>query len=316
MLNLRDINKDNCYSYISELIRLVLEETATSMHDFTDICLAICVADENVGTNRIELDVDKFFRIDDAIWENLFSKECVCKNTSVSPLPKVQKLRVVADAMMLCLLKEGKEFRCSFNCEASKSVASVLGIDDARGTQDDKTIDGVFVSLAEIRDIFVNSEVEDTVVKKLAIFTNEVGAKIKLRGTVQLPLEYEPIIGKAFSNIEYRDIEYTSIMEKAFIKELNDTLIQDLLGIGTLNTAYYIVKVKSVIPNKYLLCLTYEVYRKLFTNKRLSNTLSMIFNFSIESTSDIKSTCVLLLIMYCGTTRFTNMLFRVAKGDI
>lgn len=267
MLNLKDMNEGNCYSYMPELVSLVLSDTNTSIHNFTDICLSICASDENVGTNRIELDVDKFFVMDDDIWSTLFSSECVCNLQGVSPLPKVQKLRILADAMMICLRMSGKYLNSSYNCEASKQVADFLSIavieqsvniggssdnDDlfdemdsmfssnkskrntGRGTKDDKSVGDIWKSLQEIRDLYLKSDskifTDDCTASKNFIELLEYVASVDIALHRVLSEEFLNNIGdiKILESILYRDTYGDLVFSESFL--LNNSLTDDCIS--------------------------------------------------------------------------------------
>lgn len=265
MSNLRNMTENNCYDFMPELVSLVLADASVDIHHFTDICLAICASDENIGTNRIELDVDKFFVMDDDVWSTLFSSECICSLSGVSPLPKIQKLRVLADAMMICLRMSGKALSSSYNCEASKQVADTLSIlesevassvsgtndDDSlfdemdsmfssklpnrgRGTKDDKFIDDVWSSIQEIRDIFSKDEVkvvtQDCKASKNFIELLEYVSSVDVALHRVLSEEFLNNIGdiKILESILYRDTYGDLVFSESFL--LNNSLSDECIS--------------------------------------------------------------------------------------
>ena len=92
-----------------------------------DIMLAICVSDEYCGTNHIELDIDKFAYRDDTVWTTLLAQFHATSPVR-EPLPKVQKVRLVLDVFLITLRANNVELESSYNCEASKEVARVVGV--------------------------------------------------------------------------------------------------------------------------------------------------------------------------------------------
>ena len=319
-----DLNHDNCYDLLPEFKSVVLKDTGIPEIEFFDICLAICAADKLVGTNRLELSIDKFCIVDDTIWNNFVQSS----NTSpvCTGLPKIQRLRVVTDALMMVLQKTGHELTSSYNSEASKTVARMYGISHSTGVYDNENTDGVYESLLEIKNLYDSQDADDkkqsssetkTVVEKLLDYIKQYGVCITLDKTTDLPRAFLNRDCSSVSNVRFTVPEYNDTVEKNFICSLNDTLVLSMLRGNTLNIAFYIAGIKnSLISNKSLLCISSDVYRKLFNNSRLSNVLSTVFNFSAESTSDIRSTYILITLLYCKPSDMASQIFTIMNGGI
>lgn len=87
-----------------------------------DYAFAICVADNISGSNKKELDVDRFVEHDSELsWnEVLVSLGITPQNRGCKSLPRVQKLRVISDVLSLSL--GGTIEGLILTCETSRKL--------------------------------------------------------------------------------------------------------------------------------------------------------------------------------------------------
>lgn len=158
------ITKENVYELLPDYLELVMSRTDVSAPEVVDMCLAICAADENVGTNRLELDIDKFFGIPvDDIWSRILILCGVSEiKSNADCLPRVQKERIIVDVMIMCLRMKGFDFRGSYNSEVSKEVAYELGIKEVAGISDNRNEQDVADSLRRIQSLLYEQVQEET----------------------------------------------------------------------------------------------------------------------------------------------------------
>ncbi len=132
-----ELNK-NIYSALPNLIDKLSEKYSLDKHNMYDIMLGICVSDEYVGTNHIELDIDKFLVRDDVVWESILSG--LSAKTGINePLPEIQKCRVVLDTLLIMFRSTGLDLSSPYNCEASAAVAKIYGV-SANAVSDDSDL--------------------------------------------------------------------------------------------------------------------------------------------------------------------------------
>ena len=150
------ITDTNLYDLLPDYLGVVIEKSSIPENEVLDMCLAICAADKNVGTNRMELSIDKFFGLSaDATWRDILSKLGVSHiSGSEKCLPRVQRERIIVDTMIMCLRLKNYKISCSYNSEASKKVSTILGITNATGTLDDKSEQDIVESLRKIQQLF------------------------------------------------------------------------------------------------------------------------------------------------------------------
>ena len=87
-----------------------------------DILQSIAAADYLIGTNQMRMNIGDMGDNMDDVWNAMLEKAGVSPIQQEGGLPKVQKLRLMCDALILLLDMDYK-----FTCESSEKVASVLG---------------------------------------------------------------------------------------------------------------------------------------------------------------------------------------------
>lgn len=116
-----------------KLIEQVIKSNELDTKKVLDVCFALCMSDHFVGTNRLELSCDKFLaqpQDGDNDWLQVLQLLGVSANAGQSSLPKVQRYRVVTDALVICCGKEVARIPdVSLTSEASSRVARLLGIE-------------------------------------------------------------------------------------------------------------------------------------------------------------------------------------------
>ena len=116
-----------------KLIKQVIESNELNPHKVLDVCFALCMADHFVGMNRLELSVDKFLGTvsdGDEDWDKVLQLLEVGARGAGGSLPKVQRYRVITDALVICCGKEvAKLPDVALTSEASSRVARLLGIE-------------------------------------------------------------------------------------------------------------------------------------------------------------------------------------------
>lgn len=226
MLNLEKVTGDNCYDLLPQYVDTVLEDCNVDRHHFLDVCLAICASDENIGTNRLELDIDKFFVCKDSIWSSIIGTNIEISST-ISELPKIQKMRVVSDTLVILLRENGKHIDTNYNSEASKNVATAIGVSEGIGTFNDRSIDGIVDSLNEIRSLYVIDIVDKSDNKEVAserfIRLLEYVTSVDKALNRVLSEEFLNNIGniKVLESILYRDTYGDLVFSEEFLENNN-----------------------------------------------------------------------------------------------
>ena len=108
-----------------KLVEKVIKSNKLDTKDVLDTCFALCIADKFIGTNRLELSIDKFVCSDDEDWSSILDLLGVASSVGV-PLPKVQRYRVITDALVICC--NSSEDGIYLTSEASRRVASLKGL--------------------------------------------------------------------------------------------------------------------------------------------------------------------------------------------
>jgi len=111
-----------------ELIKQVIESNKLDVTKVLDRCSAICVADNFVGTNRLNLTFDAFLQCeaDDKEWEKVLNLLGI-QTHIVSSTIKVQHYRVICDALVISCNESGSDVG-TLTSEASSIVARVCGL--------------------------------------------------------------------------------------------------------------------------------------------------------------------------------------------
>lgn len=148
------------------LVEKVIKSNNLDTREVLDTCFALCMADKFVGTNRLELSVDKFVCSDSEDWSSILELLGVSTNVGV-PLPKVQQYRVITDALVICC--KNTEDGVFLTSEASQRVARLKGLS---------------IRSSEYHDI---KDVE-AVLQRLCVVTNGFDKIHELESTLQ---EYE-----------------------------------------------------------------------------------------------------------------------------
>ena len=151
-----EITTKNMYVLLSDYLDFILNKVQRTEDEFIDICFAICASDENIGTSSLKHDNNTQYGVsENDIWQRIVN-QCKISNlkSSIEQLPRVQKERIIVDAMIMCLKLSNYDFRCSYNSKASKVVSSILGVKDITFTLDDKDEGDITESLRIIQSLF------------------------------------------------------------------------------------------------------------------------------------------------------------------
>ena len=90
---------------VLKLLQDCIKTFNLDVSNLRDIAFAICTADKMDGTNKRELDIDKFVESDTELsWDSTLTVLGVEPQTKgYTKLPRVQKLRVISDVLSLSL---------------------------------------------------------------------------------------------------------------------------------------------------------------------------------------------------------------------
>lgn len=116
-----------------ELIDKIIETNKLDTSEVLDLCYAICMSDMLHGSNRLELNVSKFLGTTgaDSGWSGLLHK-LGANPIGRDSLPKVQRFRVVTDALIIACCKRDKDLAheeiIALTSEASGVVARACGL--------------------------------------------------------------------------------------------------------------------------------------------------------------------------------------------
>lgn len=192
-----------------ELVVKVINSNNLNPADVLDKCYAICMSDRFIGTNRLGLDCRKFGNSDgDADWEKVLNLLGVTSVSHGGMLPEVQRYRVITDALMICLGKQGTE--CVLSSEASSKVANILGLHArSRGYKDINEVKAILTGLVrETYDFSEIAELENTLKTYEDYFKQyhvDFGAIIrKALSGYTLPTELHYV---KYGNMECSDVE-------------------------------------------------------------------------------------------------------------
>ena len=113
---------------VLKLLQDCIETFNLDANNLRDIAFAICTADKMNGTNKRELDIDKFVESDTELsWDSILAILGVePQSKGYTKLPRVQKLRVISDVLSLSL--SDKVDGLVLSCNASKKVSKLLGV--------------------------------------------------------------------------------------------------------------------------------------------------------------------------------------------
>lgn len=116
-----------------ELIDKIIKSNNLDRAEVLDLCYAICIADMIYGSNKLELNTTRFLSANgtELEWASFISSLGVEPNNS-DKMPKVQRFRVVTDALVIACCKKDKSLARSkfvqLTSEASSRVAHRLEI--------------------------------------------------------------------------------------------------------------------------------------------------------------------------------------------
>lgn len=173
-----------------KLIEKVIKANNLDIQDVLDTCFAICMADHFVGTNRLELSIDKFVCSDDTDWSAVLDLLGV-SSVIGTPLPKVQRYRVISDALVICVGREIDGVKLS--SEASGSVARLRSLNWRSSNYEDiNTVESVLQALCtDTYDFSKIHELEDllyTYEKETSSWKFDLGGILRSElGKIKLP---------------------------------------------------------------------------------------------------------------------------------
>lgn len=112
-----------------------MEKNSIQGKRLADVCLAICIADQLKGSNNRELSTDRFSIKADDDWESVLNLLELESTSGREPLPKVQRYRVICDALYICIGKsiEGVSLSNERSGIVVKSFTEVMGVSELSG---------------------------------------------------------------------------------------------------------------------------------------------------------------------------------------
>lgn len=188
-----------------KLVENVIKSNKLDTKEVLDTCFALCMADKFVGTNRLELSIDKFVCSDGEEWSSILNLLGVSPNVGTT-LPKVQQYRVITDALVICC--KNNEDGVYLTSEASRKVAQLKGLNMRSSDYHD------------IKDV-------ETVLQRLCVVTNGFDKIHELESVLQ---EYEKECsswGYPFGNIVRQGLRSIKVPGKFIYLENGDTDIVD-----------------------------------------------------------------------------------------
>lgn len=235
---------------ILKLLQDCIKNYDLNIKTLRDIAFAICISDKLNGSNKIELDVDKFVESDSELsWVEILKLLGIePQSKGCSKLPRVQKLRVISDILSLCLHDKVEDLTLS--CSSSKKVANVLGVSLSYADYSDEN--SCYENLKKIESTLEDNSLDlsslSDLYKRLCVYTN----KIITIGEFNLPSD--------ISNILIPDEIFNNLGKKCTTSELiafmndNGFSIEDytsyILDIYCFNLVPLVIKLFDKIREK------------------------------------------------------------------
>lgn len=235
---------------VLKLLQDCIENFNLDVNNLKDIAFAICTADKMNGTNKRELDIDKFVESDTELsWDSILTALGVEPQTKgYTKLPRVQKLRVISDVLSLSL--SDKVDGLVLSCDASKKVSKLLGV--SLPSEDYADEDVCYENLKKIEDVLISSNVDlgslSGVYKRLCIYTN----RIKEVGGFDMPQEIESIL--------IPEEIYNNLGKKCTMSELNKFLEDKKLSID--NYSNYVIDTYCFNLVSIVVKLFYKIFEE------------------------------------------------------
>lgn len=227
-----------------KLVKRVIESNNLDVSDVLDTCYAICMADKFNGSNRLELSVDKLVVTADTEWNYTLALLGVQPRDG-SPLPEVQRWRVICDALIICTDTHLEGVHLT--SEASSKVASLKG--QLRRCGEYHDIDDVKAVLTKL----CGSTYDFTEVHALEGVLLDNAGLLKSYG-----YDLEERVKKAWSNIRLPDkfimiergeMKYDT--EESVVRRLQELVMYQLES-DALNYIYKGMSINSVKTNLFL----------------------------------------------------------------
>ena len=199
---------------VLKLLQDCIETFNLNANTLRDIAFAICTADKMNGTNKRELDIDKFVESDTELsWDSILAILGVePQSKGYTKLPRVQKLRVISDVLSLSL--SDKVDGLVLSCNASKKVSKLLGV--SLPSEDYADEDVCYENLKKIEDSLIKDNIDlgslQETYKRLCVYTN----RIMDVGGFNMPSEIESIL--------IPDEIFNNLGKKCTVSELNSFL--------------------------------------------------------------------------------------------
>lgn len=263
---------------ILKLLQDCIKNYDLNVKTLRDIAFAICISDKLNGSNKIELDVDKFVESDSELsWVEILKLLGIePQSKGCSKLPRVQKLRVISDILSLCLSDKVEDLTLS--CSSSKKVANVLGVSLSYADYSDEN--SCYENLKKIESTLEESSFEKDieVVEVLELLTLY---------NVDLPTNITKLDEHYFSSLytdSFKPCRSDEFNKRDFVKDINCFLMSvaiDLDDFKWISLYNILDTVADFIGRKKLVyCITPEIRSKLSKCTRLYNGVNLIGNCS------------------------------------
>lgn len=118
-----------------QIVKEIMEKNNIQGKKLADVCLAICIVDQLKGSNRRELSMEKFVVRADEDWKSVLELLELVNLCDREPLPKVQRYRVICDALCICIGRniEGVSLSNERSSIVARSFAEVMGVSELSG---------------------------------------------------------------------------------------------------------------------------------------------------------------------------------------
>lgn len=278
---------------VLDLFKKCIQEFNLDVKHLRDIAFAICIADKLDGTNKKELDIDKFVESDNELdWNDILKTLGVSpQNRGCGSLPRVQKLRVISDILTISLCSQIEDLVLS--CKVSKQVSEKEGV--FLSCIDYADEDACYENLNKIKDYLVD---------------NSFNKDFEVESVLNLLRDYNFSYSGSITSLDkhYTNVNNLFLLcasdkfnKRNFYKDLNCVLIKKLIDLDDYKwiSLYNLFVTASELLNneKVVCCISAELNSKLRKCTRLYNGLDLVGKMSY-SVYDYRFTKILLICMY------------------